>query len=30
LPLGLKAPGLEGVMGELQKQGIPNIPPSCA
>lgn len=30
LPLGLKAPALEGVMGELQKQGVPNIPPSCA
>lgn len=30
LPLGLKAPALEGVMGELQRQGIPRIPPSCA
>ncbi|XP_027340413.1 transcription activator GLK1-like isoform X2 [Abrus precatorius] len=30
LPLGLKAPALDGVMGELQKQGIPKIPPSCA
>jgi hypothetical protein len=30
LPLGLKAPALEGVMGELQKQGVPKIPPSCA
>lgn len=30
LPLGLKAPALEGVMGELQRQGIPKIPPSCA
>ncbi|KAK7335473.1 hypothetical protein VNO80_27335 [Phaseolus coccineus] len=30
LPLGLKAPAVEGVMGELQRQGIPKIPPSCA
>ncbi|TKY48894.1 Transcription activator GLK1 [Spatholobus suberectus] len=30
LPLGLKAPALDGVMGELQRQGIPKIPPSCA
>ncbi|MED6108636.1 glucokinase [Stylosanthes scabra] len=26
LPLGLKAPAIECVMGELQRQGIPNIP----
>ncbi|XP_031394784.1 transcription activator GLK1-like [Punica granatum] len=30
LPLGLKPPSLDGVMGELQRQGIPKIPPSCA
>ncbi|KAG4981275.1 hypothetical protein JHK82_034517 [Glycine max] len=30
LPLGLKAPALDGVMGELQRQGIPKIPPSYA
>lgn len=30
LPLGLKGPALDGVMGELQRQGIPKIPPSCA
>lgn len=30
LPLGLKAPALDGVMGELQRQGISKIPPSCA
>jgi len=31
LPLGLKAPALDSVMGELQRQGISNIPPSsCA
>ncbi|KAK7401943.1 hypothetical protein VNO78_13826 [Psophocarpus tetragonolobus] len=30
LPLGLKAPAIDGVMGELQRQGIPRIPPSCA
>ncbi|XP_054791147.1 probable transcription factor GLK1 [Prosopis cineraria] len=30
LPLGLKAPALDSVMGELQRQGIPKIPPSCA
>ncbi|KAK4286122.1 hypothetical protein QN277_002728 [Acacia crassicarpa] len=29
LPLGLKAPALDSVMGELQRQGIPKIPPSC-
>lgn len=30
LPLGLKGPAVDGVMGELQRQGIPKIPPSCA
>ncbi|ESR59934.1 hypothetical protein CICLE_v10015266mg [Citrus x clementina] len=30
LPLGLKPPSLDSVMGELQRQGVPNIPPSCA
>ncbi|MED6132949.1 glucokinase [Stylosanthes scabra] len=30
LPLGLKAPALDSVLTELQRQGIPNIPPSCA
>lgn len=30
LPLGLKAPALDSVLGELQRQGIPNIPPSSA
>lgn len=30
LPLGLKAPELDSVMGELQRQGIPKVPPSCA
>nr|QSD99731.1 MYB family transcription factor [Melilotus albus] len=27
LPLGLKAPALDSVMGELQRQGVSNIPP---
>ncbi|KAF8391308.1 hypothetical protein HHK36_023612 [Tetracentron sinense] len=30
LPLGLKPPSLESVLGELQRQGVPKIPPSCA
>ncbi|KAG5149908.1 hypothetical protein JHK82_016789 [Glycine max] len=30
LPIGLKAPALDSVMSELQRQGIPNIPPSSA
>ncbi|XP_027346402.1 transcription activator GLK1-like isoform X1 [Abrus precatorius] len=30
LPLGLKAPALDSVLSELQRQGIPNIPPSSA
>ncbi|XP_057455620.1 transcription activator GLK1-like isoform X2 [Lotus japonicus] len=29
LPLGLKAPALDSVIGELQRQGVSNIPPSC-
>ncbi|KAG2301890.1 hypothetical protein Bca52824_030541 [Brassica carinata] len=27
LPLGLKPPSVDGVMTELQRQGIPNVPP---
>ena len=30
LPLGLKPPSLDGVMVELQRQGVPKVPPSCA
>lgn len=30
LPLGLKPPSVDGVLVELQRQGISNIPPSCA
>ncbi|XP_062153025.1 transcription activator GLK1-like isoform X2 [Alnus glutinosa] len=30
LPLGLKPPSLDGVLGELQRQGIRKIPPSHA
>ncbi|XP_077212462.1 putative transcription factor GLK1 isoform X2 [Tasmannia lanceolata] len=30
LPLGLKPPSLDSVMGELRRQGISKIPPSCA
>lgn len=30
LPLGLKPPALDSVMVELQRQGIPKIPPSYA
>ncbi|KAM6572507.1 hypothetical protein CsatA_016587 [Cannabis sativa] len=30
LPLGLKPPSMDSVMGELQRQGVPKIPPSCA
>ncbi|KAK7290879.1 hypothetical protein RIF29_05630 [Crotalaria pallida] len=30
LPLGLKAPALDSVMDELQRQGVPKIPPFCA
>ncbi|XP_060189461.1 transcription activator GLK1 [Lycium barbarum] len=30
LPLGLKPPAVDSVVGELQRQGVPKIPPSCA
>ncbi|KAL5573579.1 hypothetical protein UlMin_023176 [Ulmus minor] len=30
LPLGLKPPSIDCVMGELQRQGVPKVPPSCA
>ncbi|XP_052177087.1 transcription activator GLK1-like [Diospyros lotus] len=30
LPLGLKPPSTDSVLGELQRQGIPKIPPTCA
>ncbi|KAL2937882.1 Transcription activator GLK1 [Bienertia sinuspersici] len=30
LPIGLKPPSMDCVMGELQRQGIPKIPPSCS
>ncbi|XP_057460937.1 transcription activator GLK1-like isoform X1 [Actinidia eriantha] len=30
LPLGLKPPSLDGVLVELQRQGISKIPPACA
>ncbi|CAN4103284.1 unnamed protein product [Withania somnifera] len=30
LPLGLKPPGVDSVLGELQRQGVPKIPPTCA
>ncbi|KAL5793718.1 hypothetical protein ACOSP7_002312 [Xanthoceras sorbifolium] len=30
LPLGLKPPSTDSVMVELQRQGIPKIPPTCA
>ncbi|XP_038902676.1 transcription activator GLK1 isoform X2 [Benincasa hispida] len=30
LPLGLKPPSLDSVKVELQRQGIPKIPPTCA
>ncbi|KAF3794609.1 Transcription activator [Nymphaea thermarum] len=29
LPLGLKPPSLEGVLTELQRQGISKLPPAC-
>ncbi|XP_022762510.1 transcription activator GLK1-like [Durio zibethinus] len=29
LPLGLKPPSSDSVLGELQRQGVPKIPPSC-
>ncbi|XVE66157.1 hypothetical protein DITRI_Ditri08aG0057800 [Diplodiscus trichospermus] len=28
LPIGLKPPSTDSVLGELQRQGVPNIPPS--
>ncbi|XVE92730.1 hypothetical protein REPUB_Repub01dG0124900 [Reevesia pubescens] len=30
LPLGLKPPSTDSVLGELQRQGVPKIPPLCA
>lgn len=30
LPLGLKPPSVDSVMVELQRQGVPKVPPSCA
>ncbi|XP_059659805.1 transcription activator GLK1-like [Cornus florida] len=30
LPLGLKPPSMDGVLVELQRQGIAKIPPACA
>lgn len=30
LPLGLKPPSVDGVMVELQRQGIPKVPPTCS
>ncbi|XP_056158297.1 transcription activator GLK1-like isoform X1 [Syzygium oleosum] len=30
LPLGLKPPSTDSVLGELQRQGVPKIPTSCA
>ncbi|KAK2663171.1 hypothetical protein Ddye_001745 [Dipteronia dyeriana] len=30
LPLGLKPPSTDSVMVELQRQGVPKIPPTCA
>ncbi|XP_038992466.1 transcription activator GLK1-like isoform X2 [Hibiscus syriacus] len=30
LPLGLKPPSTDSVLGELQRQGVANIPSSCA
>ena len=30
LPLGLKPPSSDSVLGELQRQGVAKIPPSCA
>jgi hypothetical protein len=29
LPLGLKPPSTDSVMGELQRQGVANVPPAC-
>ncbi|GLT86843.1 hypothetical protein SLE2022_049570 [Rubroshorea leprosula] len=30
LPLGLKPPSNDSVMGALQRQGVPKVPPSCS
>ncbi|KAF2283485.1 hypothetical protein GH714_010622 [Hevea brasiliensis] len=30
LPLGLKPPSLDSVLGQLQRQGVAKIPPTCA
>ncbi|KAK8706518.1 hypothetical protein V6N13_050080 [Hibiscus sabdariffa] len=30
LPIGLKPPSTDGVLVELQRKGVPQIPPSCA
>uniref|UniRef100_A0A0A9FRK9 Glk1 n=1 Tax=Arundo donax TaxID=35708 RepID=A0A0A9FRK9_ARUDO len=29
LPLSLKPPSVDSVMGELQRQGVANVPPAC-
>ncbi|RZR92817.1 hypothetical protein BHM03_00021191 [Ensete ventricosum] len=29
LPLGLKSPSVDGVLVELQKRGVPKVPPAC-
>ena len=29
LPLGLKPPSLGSVMGELERQGVANVPQAC-
>ncbi|RLM55237.1 putative transcription factor GLK1 [Panicum miliaceum] len=29
LPLGLKPPSVDSVMGELQRQGVADVPPAC-
>ncbi|KAL6594798.1 hypothetical protein ACP70R_048247 [Stipagrostis hirtigluma subsp. patula] len=29
LPLGLKPPSVDSVMGELERQGVANVPPAC-
>lgn len=29
LPLGLKPPSVDSVMGELQRQGVANVPQAC-
>ncbi|XP_062232697.1 probable transcription factor GLK1 [Phragmites australis] len=29
LPLGLKPPSVDSVVGELQRQGVANVPPAC-